>query len=171
MPRRKRKTPSLPPYGDTGPDTEAQRAGTRIIRRTEANGQVLQRRDRRHIIEIMAQGTRRRPAMISARQSASGMKLVDTYEATELSGSPAWTKVQVDSTPRPDDATISKIHAQWELAQARKAIPRQCLAVVQAVCRDNVSIRPGLTKSPSRAKELLAVLREGLDAAAGYYGV
>lgn len=169
MAKRKRKPPSLPPHGDIGPDTKAQWDGAKLLPRREPNGQAFRRKDRRHIVEIMAEGNRRRPAILSRRQSAAGMALVDLYDATRRSSSPPWTRVVVDSSPRPDDATVNQLQAQWELAHAVKAIPRHCLWIVQAVCRDNQSLRPGITSNVDRAKSYQPILREGLDALAEYF--
>ena len=46
-----RRKPYLPPSGDTGPDTAAQRAGAVYLTDVEANGQQYLRKRREHILD------------------------------------------------------------------------------------------------------------------------
>lgn len=162
MVKRKRRPYTPPPQGDPGPDTAAQRQGAVILEVIEG-GQKWRRKRRDHILDIMARGTRRRPAMISRRQAAAGMELVDRFEATMTAPSPAWTRIFVDSSPRPGDVSVADLEAKARLAELTVLIPRHCKAVTYAICRDNHSIRPGFTNSPDRAQIWLKRLREALD--------
>jgi len=175
MKKRAAKRAELPPYGDTGPQTEAQLAGAEVVEWIEKNGQRTRSKHRKHILEIMARprqaGRRAIPARITPIQLAAGLALVNAFEATQKSPDLAWTRIYVDSTPRPGDAVVIQIDAQSTVVAITRCIPRECWPVVNHVCRWGLAIKPGLTKNSARADEHLMQLRRALDIVAKRLGM
>ncbi len=164
MIRHKRKRqPYLPPSGDTGPDTAAQRAGAVYITDVEANGQQFLRKRHEHILDKMARGNRRRSAMISDRQCAAGLKLHARYCETMRSPPSAFTRPYVDCAPNPAMVVLHQCEAVERLARLTRHIPRGMESIVFAVCCEGRSIRPGVTRDALEADSLCAQLQVALD--------
>ncbi len=159
----KRRQPSLPPSGDTGPDTAAQRAGAVFITDIEINGQQFVRKRREHILDKMARGNRKRPAMISARQCASGLELNKRYCETMRSPPSAFTRPYVDCAPNAALVVLHQCEAIERYERLTRHIPRGMGKIVFAVCCEGRSIRPGVTRDKMRANRLCAQLRAALD--------
>ncbi len=158
----KRRQPSLPPQGDTGPDTPSQRAGAVILNVTEGGGAVFRRKRRDGHLLKMTRPNGDGKSIITMRQAEAGMKLEEAWNATERSPGPAWTRVYVDCSPRPGDVNTNKLEASRAYEDLRMVIPRDCRKVVEAVCCAGYSIKPGLTNDSRRAGTLKYQLRRGL---------
>lgn len=160
--RQKRREPSLPPVGDVGPDTAAQRNGTVIVRESEPNGTRYQRKRRDHMLTRMyGKGS------VNKRQLAAGLELHDRYEQTMRSPELAWARgVYVDSTPKPGDISTAQLEAKARWTALSRHIPRDCRAIVMAVCIHETPIRPGFTRAVERARKYASDLRRALDAVA-----
>ncbi len=162
MAKRKHQ-PTLPPSGDTGPDTPAQRAGAAYITDIEINGQQFLRKRREHILDKMARGNRKRSAMISARQCASGLELNKRYCETMRSPPSAFIRPYVDCAPNPALVVLHQLEAVERLVRLTRHIPHGMEPIVFAVCCEGRSIRPGVTRDRMRADSLCAQLQVALD--------
>ncbi len=164
MAKYKKKKPSvLPPSGDTGPDTEAQRLGAEYPVDPTTGAR---RKFRLHVLLRMVKEEGRWPALISARQCAAGLALLKKYDLTKLSAPPAWTRDYVDASPKPGDVNVAKLVAQARFERINDIVPSESRPVVfQVVCEDR-AIRGDITDSSVEAAMLLGLLRNGLDAVA-----
>ena len=162
MAKRKRQ-PALPPSGDTGPDTAAQRAGAVYPIDTEVNGQQFLRKRREHILDKMMRSNRKRPAMISARQCAAGLKLHERYLGTMRGPPSAFTRPYVDCAPNPAMVVLHQCEAVERYERLTSHIPRGMGKIVFAVCCEGRSIRPGVTRDKMEADSLCAQLQVALD--------
>ena len=163
MPRRKRKPLALPPSGDTGPNTEAQRAGAQYSV-DPSTGACRQFRE--HVLGRMARPRGRHPALISRRQCAAGMALLDKYEGTMLSAATSWTRDYVDASPIPGDVNVARLVAQTRFEKINAIVPLESRPVVFQVVCEGRAIKGGITSSDKEAALLIGLLRDGLEAVA-----
>jgi len=150
--RKKRQKDVTLPYGDIGPNTAAQMAGAMVIIDEEKNGAKIQRKRRMHVLEHMK--ARRQ---ISDLQCAAGLELHKRFCKTELSGESAFSRVFVDSSPRPGEVSLRQAERVTHLAALSKHIPSAMRPVV-----DQVVIRGDKISGPNADSDK-ALLREALD--------
>ena len=161
--KKKTKPPPLPPSGDTGPDTEAQRVGAQY-QFDPATG--AKRKFREHVLGRMARQRGNKLAMITGRQCAAGMALLEKYERTMLSAATAWTRDYVDASPIPGDVNVARLVAQARFEKINAIVPRESRPVVFQVVCEGRAIKGGITNSDKEAAMLLGMLRDGLEAVA-----
>ncbi len=170
--RNKRKPPKsqpsdatgLPSSGDTGPDTEAQRKGA-LYPVDPTTG--AERKFREHILERMARPRGRKDALITRRQCAAGMALLDKYERTMLSSATSWTRDYVDTSPALGDVNVARLVAQSRFEKVHDIVPSESRPIVfQVVCKGR-AIKGDITSSAREAAMLIGLLRAGLEAVAG----
>ena len=155
MPKPRRR-PSLPPQGDTGPNTPAQLKGAEIIEVVEDSGAVFRRKHTDHALEIMA-----REGEISVRQRDAGLKLHALYCCTEMSPDASFTRVYVDVSPNPSAVSVALAERQSRFAAISRYIPTVLKGVV-----DHVVLRGHiLSEGYSRDEHAESLHRVQLDIA------
>lgn len=167
MARKKRKA-TLPPSGDIGPDTEAQRDGAIYPVDTKTGAR---RKFREHVLDRLARRRGNKRALITKRQCAAGLALLEKYERTMLSPPPAWTRDFVDASPIPGDVNVARLVAQTRFERIHDVVPMPSRPVVFQVVCEGRSIRPGITTSALEAAMLIGLLREGLEAVAVEFSI
>ena len=165
MAKRKRE-PTLPPQGDTGPDTAAQRAGTVILVVTEDSGTVFRRKRRDHALEIMADSGR-----ISDRQCAAGLELHELWCKTEMTGDAPFTKAYVDNSPNPSAVVAAQIERVTKFTALSKHIPAALRGPVEHVAIKGRLLRSGYSLDSKDASMHCAQLQVALDILANHLGI
>ncbi len=166
MPKKRRKH-QLPPSGDTGPDTEAQREGAEYSVDPDTGAR---RRFKTHILERMARSWGGHDALITVRQCRAGLKLLEKYELTKLSAPPAWTRDYVDASPKPGDVNIEKLLAEARYQKIENIVPHESRPVVFWVVIQRRAIGQ-ITRSCQEARMLIGLLRDGLNAVAVKFSI
>ena len=160
--KRKRK-PYVPPIqGDTGPDTPAQRTGAVLVKETE-NGVTTQYLRRDHMVTQMLKG-----GHLTARQAAAGIELADRWDDTMRSPDPSWTRIFVDSSPKPGDVNVAQLEAKARWQELSAHIPREARGVTVCVCCYNLAIRPHFTSNTRMVPILRHRLQNALDRVADH---
>lgn len=165
---RARNKPSKPTMPVEFIRTDAQDAGCELVVIDDGEGRCYRmRRYRTHTLERMAKenGAMR----VSERQLLAGLDLHAAYCRTQLS-SPAIPEIQVDRTPRPDEATVNKCHAATVFAKMTTGIQREHMKVVRHVCCEDRAIRNGLASNGHEASYMVAQLKVALDIIANRLG-
>ena len=175
MSRHKKKRPvTLPPHGDIGPDTPAQRAGAVYLVDVLPSGQKIQRKRRLHALEIMAasehQNGKRKKAEISARQCAAGLRLHDLWCLTEMTGDAPFTKVYVDTSPNPSAVVAAQIERVAAFTALSRHIPTVLRGPVEHVAIKSRQLRDGYSRDGKDASEHCAQLQAALDILADHLG-
>ncbi len=167
MPRRnKRKPPLLPPQGDVGPNTAAQRKGAVILRVTEDSGAVFRRKRRDHALEIMAKSGK-----LSERQCAAGLKLHALYCATEMGPDAAFTRVYVDTSPNPAAVALAQTEKITRFIALFRHVPQALKGPVWHVAIKGHQLRAGYSRDGKDASMHQAQLQVALDILANFLGV
>ena len=165
MAKRKRK-PILPPQGDTGPNTAAQRAGAVILNVTEDSGAVFRRKRRDHALEIMAS-----TGKISDRQCAAGLRLHELWCRTEMTGDAPFTKCYVDNSPNPSAVVAAQIERVAAFTALSKHIPAALRGPVEHVAIRGRLLRSGYSRDSKAASMHCAQLQVALDILANHLGI
>ena len=165
MPRRRRKSPALLPQGDTGPNTEAQRAGAHIEAYTEDSGAVFRRKRRDHVLVIMAKAGK-----LSERQCAAGLRLHTLWCRTEMTGDASFTKCYVDTSPNPSAVVAAQIERVAAFSAAYKHIPPALRGPVDHVAIRGRALRDGFSRDSLDASMHSAQLKVALDILANHPG-
>ncbi|WP_439140262.1 hypothetical protein [Roseicyclus sp.] len=155
------------PSWDMGPDTEAQRAGKVIedARIWDADKGVwvnpngVKRARRIDLIESWAN-----TGKVTERQFKAAQALRIAFERTMCSA-PAIKKVQVDTSPRPDETVAMMVDRIGAFADLMKHVPSESRAVVECVVLDNRGPNNLGYKARAYARGV-ELLRSGLDAVA-----
>jgi hypothetical protein len=153
----------MPVQGDVGPQTISQMINAVIVDHAEDNGAKSRRKVRENHLIKMTRPNGSGKAILTLRQAAAGIKLEEAWNSTQRSPGPAWTRVYVDSTPRPGDVDTKKLEASAEYAALRILIPRDCRKVVEAVCCAGYSVTRLGHGNDRRIGALKIQLQRGLD--------
>lgn len=152
-----RPKPSKPEIPVNWQTTEAQEAGTITAPVKDGRGEMDVRRQRFHLIEHIAKktrvGERQFPALISKRQEAAGIMLLEAWLETQRS--PAPTTEYVDKTPDWDAIALGQVERKWRLADISAFVPRECKDVVDSAIRCQILMAEDIDR-----------LKVGLDAIA-----
>ena len=167
MSRRKyKRSVTLPPQGDIGPDTKAQRAGSVVLNVTADSGTVFRRKRRDHALEIMAS-----TGKISDRQCAAGLRLHDLWCLTEMTGDAPFTKVYVDSSLNPSAVVTAQIERVAAFTALSKHIPAALRGPVEHVAIKGRLLRSGYSRDSKDASMHCAQLQVALDILANHLGI
>ena len=166
MPRRKRKPHALPPQGDIGPDTPAQRAGAVILNVIEDSGAVFRRKRKDHPLEVMVVAGK-----ISARQCAAGLKLHEAYCRTEMGPDSAFTRDFVDTSPNPSAVALAQTESITRFIAIFRHVPPAMKPVVWHVAINGKPLRAGFSRSGKEASGHCAQLQVALDLVANHLGI
>ncbi len=170
MVKNKRK-PTLPPQGDTGPDTEAQRALAIIRTVVEKNGTRWQQKFNDCVISRMAQPNGSRAAMITPLHAAAGIQFLEAWLGTQLSGSPAWTRDYVQTSPNYGSVDAARLDAMAKWSRIRSLIPKDTRNLVDRVCCGETTITRIAHGDNRRIGRLKSRLRRGLGVLAKELGI
>lgn len=169
MAKRKAKEPPL--SGDIGPQTEAQMSGAEVHRLKSDTGRGLRRKYRRHILERMHKPERKTwPSLITERQMLAGLELHSAWCETQRSPDSAFSRIYVDSSPRPGDASVLAVQRLFDYAALMDMVPGDCRRIVEHVCCDNRAIRDGCARNRREALGHLSQLQVALDILANEMG-
>ena len=166
---RRRKQPHKPEVPgvavDTGPDTPAQRAGTRLEPRVHRGQQVRGKR-RDHPLDAL-----HRCGVISEEQRDAGFDLLNAWCETQRS--PEKNGIYVDNAPDWDAIALTAAERSWRWSALIARVPAQCRMVVEHVVlearplhrlpRYLSSVRPRVV-DVQMARRYREDLRAGLDA-------
>ena len=166
MPRRKRKPLSLPPQGETGPDTAAQRAGAHIGVYAEDSGAVFRRKRRDHPLEVLAANNK-----ISSRQCAAGLRLHEAYCITEMGPDAAFTRDYVDTSPNPAAVALAQTERITRFVAIFRHVPAAMKGVVWHVAINGKQLRAGFSRDGKEASSHCAQLQVALDLVANHLGI
>lgn len=163
--------PTPAQHGDIGTGAPAQRVGLVIEaadwvdpetgKRMNPNGQ----RRARRIDLIESYHKRDKNPLLDARQFKAAQALRNAYEATQKSA-PAIKKVQVDTTPKPDQHIDIMVDRISDYHAISKHVPAECKAVIDTVVIQNraIAAHPAY-KNWNHAKGV-KLLQRALDAVA-----
>ena len=158
MPRRKRKPQPLPPQGDTGPDTAAQREGSVILHVREDSGAVFRRKRWDHPLEVLVANNK-----ISARQCAAGLKLHEAYCITEMGPDAAFTRDFVDNSPNPSAVALMQTERITKFVAIFRHVPEAMKSVVWHVAINGKQLRAGFSRDKMEESIHCAMLQVALD--------
>ena len=123
------------------------------------------RKFREHVLQRMARPRGHKLALVTRRQCAAGMALLEKYERTQLSSPPAWSRDFVDAGPIPGDVNVARLEARERFEKVHAIVPMESRPVVFQVVCEGRSIGD-ITGSMSEARMLIGLLRDGLEAVA-----
>ena len=167
MPRRKRKPQPLPPQGDTGPDTAAQREGSVILHVREDSGAVFRRKRWDHPLEVLVANNK-----ISARQCAAGLKLHEAYCITEMGPDSAFLRDYVDTSPNPSAVALMQTERITKFVAIFRHVPAAMKDVVWHVAINGKQLRAGgFSRNSREASGHCAQLQVALDLVANHLGI
>jgi len=156
----------LPPQGDTGPDTPAQREGAVILNVTEDSGAVFRRKRRDHPLEVLAANIK-----ISARQCAAGLKLHEAYCKTQMGPDSAFTREFVDTSPDPAAVALAQTERIARFTALFRHVPAAMKGVVWHVALNGKQLRAGFSRDSKEAASHCAQLQVALDLVANHIGI
>ena len=160
------KKTTLPPQGDIGPNTPAQRKGAVILNVTEDSGAVFRRKRRDHALEIMAASGK-----LSERQCAAGLRLHTLWCRTEMTGDAPFTKAYVDTSPNPSAVVAAQIERVAAFIAVARHIPAALRGPVEHVALKGKLLRDGYSRDGKDASMHQVQLQVALDILANFLGV
>jgi|GEM_PF-6375812 len=169
MRRKPYKPVQMQVQGDLGPNTAAQRDGSKV-EPVEGDKNGMHRKRRVDWLEKYLKGEKckktgnmRIKPFLSMRQYQAGCEIRNALEATQKS--PDQTGERVDASPKPDANIDRQVDAISRYAAARKSVPRDHAYVVDHVCEQNRPLS-GLPKGHDHR----SMLQVALDLAADDLG-